>query len=81
VSAATNTPAPADLVVCGEIGLGGEVRSVAQTSRRIAEAARLGFSKAIVPATNIDTVKHKGITVLGASSLAEALALAQLAQP
>ncbi len=80
VSAATNTPAPADLVVCGEIGLGGEVRSVAQTSRRIAEAARLGFTKAIVPATNLDTVKHKGITVLGASSLAEALALAQLAQ-
>ena len=79
VSAATNTPAPADLVVCGEIGLGGEVRSVAQTSRRIAEAARLGFSKAIVPATNADTIKHKGITVLGASSLAEALALAQLA--
>jgi len=78
VSAATNTPAPADLVVCGEVGLGGEVRSVAQTSRRVAEAARLGFSKAIVPATNADTIKHKGITVLGASTLAEALALAQL---
>ena len=78
VSAATNTPAPADLVVCGEIGLGGEVRSVAQTSRRVAEAARLGFSKAIVPATNADTIKHKGITVLGAATLSEALALAQL---
>jgi hypothetical protein len=43
---------PADLVVCGEVGLGGEVRQVAQCERRLAEAARLGFSRAVVPQTS-----------------------------
>jgi DNA repair protein RadA/Sms len=39
-----------DLVVVGEIGLGGEIRQVAQLPRRLAEAARLGYRRAIVPA-------------------------------
>ena len=39
-----------DVVVIGELGLGGEVRQVAQTPRRLAEAARLGYGRAIVPA-------------------------------
>ena len=39
-----------DVVVLGELGLGGEVRQVAQTPRRLAEAARLGYRRAIVPA-------------------------------
>jgi DNA repair protein RadA/Sms len=38
-----------DMVVVGEVGLGGEVRQVAQTPRRLVEAARLGFSQALVP--------------------------------
>jgi len=38
------------VVAFGEVGLGGEVRQVAHASRRLAEAARLGFSTAIVPA-------------------------------
>ena len=77
VSAATNTPAPADLVVCGEVGLGGEVRSVGNLARRLSEAARLGFTKAIVPASG-SSKKHEGITLLPASSLPEALSLAHL---
>ncbi len=40
---------PADLVVLGEIGLAGEVRRVAGLDRRLAEAARLGFTRALVP--------------------------------
>ena len=77
VSAATNTPAPADLVVCGEVGLGGEVRSVGNLDRRLSEAARLGFTKAIVPASGSGK-RHDGITLLSASSLPEALSLAHL---
>ncbi len=42
---------PDDLVACGEVGLGGELRQVHQTSRRLAEAARLGFRRAVVPAS------------------------------
>jgi DNA repair protein RadA/Sms len=49
VSSSTGRPLPADVVACGEIGLGGEVRQVAQTGRRLAEAARLGFRQAVVP--------------------------------
>jgi DNA repair protein RadA/Sms len=40
-----------DVVACGEVGLGGELRSVAGLDRRLAEAARLGFRQAIVPSS------------------------------
>ena len=43
------TPLPADLVAIGEVGLAGEVRRVAGVQRRLAEAARLGFRRALVP--------------------------------
>ena len=49
VSSLTGTPLPADLVACGEVGLGGELRQVAHTPRRLSEASRLGFKRAIVP--------------------------------
>jgi DNA repair protein RadA/Sms len=48
-SAKTGRPVAADLVVVGEVGLGGEVRQVTHTPRRLAEAARLGFTAAVVP--------------------------------
>ena len=51
VSALSGLPVPADLIACGEVGLGGEVRQVAHTARRLAEAARLGVTRAIVPAS------------------------------
>jgi DNA repair protein RadA/Sms len=76
VSAVVNKPLPADLVVIGEVGLAGEVRQVAQVGRRLAEAARLGFTRAIVPASA--STKVDGIRVEGAATLTEALALAQL---
>jgi DNA repair protein RadA/Sms len=38
-----------DLVACGEVGLGGEIRQVSHMGRRLAEAARLGFKAAVVP--------------------------------
>ncbi len=48
-SATTGVPVGDDLVVLGEIGLAGEVRQVSQTPRRLAEAARLGFTTAVLP--------------------------------
>lgn len=48
-SARSGVALPAGLVACGEVGLGGEVRHVGQLARRLAEAARLGFTDAIVP--------------------------------
>jgi DNA repair protein RadA/Sms len=48
-SAARDIPLPPDLVALGEVGLAGEVRRVAGVKARLAEAARLGFTKALVP--------------------------------
>jgi len=76
VSAATNTPLAADLVVIGEVGLAGEVRQVGHLNRRLAEASRLGFTKAIVPASAPDKVD--GISIHKVGTLNEALAAAQL---
>ncbi len=49
VSSVSNQDVPAGLVACAEVGLGGELRQVSRLERRLAEAARLGFTTAIVP--------------------------------
>ena len=42
-------PIPDDLIAIGEVGLTGEIRAVSQMNQRLAEAARLGFKKCIIP--------------------------------
>ena len=76
VSARSGRPLRDDLVVCGEVGLGGELRQVHQTARRLAEAARLGFRCAVVPASA--PASAPGMEVLRAATLAEAVELAGL---
>ncbi len=49
VSAFYDEPIDADIIACGEVGLGGEIRQVGEIDRRLAEANRLGFSMVIVP--------------------------------
>ena len=66
----------AGLVALGEVGLGGELRQVSQTERRLAEAARLGFSRAVVPASAPDP--PPGITVVRAPTLGSAIEAAGL---
>jgi DNA repair protein RadA/Sms len=68
-------PVAADLVAVGEIGLGGEVRQAAQTPRRLAEAARLGFRTAIVPSSVADA---PGLELLRVGTVTEALFAAGL---
>jgi len=51
-SAAVEHPVGEGDVVLGEVGLGGEVRQVTHARRRLAEAARMGFRRAIVPASS-----------------------------
>lgn len=62
-----------DLVACGEIGLGGELRSVPQLELRLQEAYRLGFRTAVVPASAPEG--PTGMSVLRAPTVAEALRL------
>ncbi|MEX2255650.1 MAG: magnesium chelatase domain-containing protein, partial [Acidimicrobiia bacterium] len=64
---------PGDTVVIGEVGLGGEIRQVAQVERRLAEAARLGFARAIGP-PSMPAVP--GMERASVATLADALALA-----
>ena len=69
-SAKTGRPVEDGLVVVGEVGLGGEIRQVAHTPRRLAEASRLGFSAAVVPSR----APVEGIgAVTGVGTLAEAV--------
>lgn len=79
VSAIANRPLPADLVVFGEIGLAGEVRQVSHAKRRLSEASRLGFGRAIVPANS--PIGTDGMVVHRVATLAEALAAAGLLGP
>ena len=65
-----------DVVVFGEVGLSGEIRPVASGQERIAEAAKHGFKKAIVPRANVPRQPIDGMEVVGVSKLAEALELA-----
>ncbi|MEX2659293.1 MAG: DNA repair protein RadA [Acidimicrobiales bacterium] len=74
VSAHTDRAVAHDLVACGEVGLGGELRQVGQTARRLSEAARLGFRTAIVPASAPEA--PEGVIALRAATLAEAIDLA-----
>ena len=61
-SAAGDKPLPAGLVALGEVGLAGELRPVKDVRRRLTEAARLGFKRALVPAGSLDqgTQKRNG---------------------
>jgi DNA repair protein RadA/Sms len=61
VSAATDRPVPSETVVFGEIGLSGEVRAVPQIDARLKEAAKLGFTRAIVPAGRRSKGKGKAL--------------------
>jgi len=73
VSSLRNRPLGKDLVVFGEIGLGGEVRPVQRGQERIREAAKLGFKRAILPAANMPKKGEAGIELLPVKRLEEAL--------
>lgn len=68
---------PGGTLALGEVGLAGDIRPVSGLDRRLAEAARLGFTRAVVPRGS--TVKPiAGISVLPATHLGEAVELARI---
>jgi DNA repair protein RadA/Sms len=73
-SSATGRALPPDLVACGEVGLGGELRQVPLLARRLAEAARLGFRRAVVPESA--PAPPPGMRLLRAATVTDALAVA-----
>ena len=74
VSNFKDKPVDPKTVVIGEVGLGGEVRAVSQAEKRIKEAARLGFKRAIVSHYNLRGLKLKeDIDVVGVNMVRDAL--------
>ena len=72
-----NTPVHADLAVVGEVGLSGELRSVGQLARRLHEASKLGFTRALVPLSaatrNAGEAYPTGMEIAGVRTVREAL--------
>ena len=73
VSSLKNKPLDNKLIVFGEVGLAGEVRPVQGGQMRLKEAAKLGFSKAIVPKSNAPKTKIAGLEVIAVERLDQAL--------
>lgn len=73
VSSFRNRPLPEQLVVFGELGLAGEIRPVPSGIERLKEAAKHGFTMAIVPKANLPQQQIPGFKAHGVTTLAEAL--------
>jgi DNA repair protein RadA/Sms len=74
VSSLRNVALDAQTLVLGEVGLAGEVRAVAQPEPRLAEAAKMGFSRAVLPAVNARRLESRRLEVVPVETLGEALA-------
>lgn len=74
VSSFRDTTLPKGLVVFGEVGLGGEIRPVPSGQERLNEAAKHGFTQAIVPKANAPKAAIPGMKVVAVERLSEALA-------
>ncbi|MFT6431231.1 MAG: DNA repair protein RadA/Sms [Halopseudomonas sp.] len=74
MSSLRNRPLPMDLMVFGELGLSGEIRPVPSGQERLKEAAKHGFTRAIVPKANAPKESPKGMQVIAVTRLDEALA-------
>ena len=76
-SSLNDSPLPADTVLVGEVGLGGELRGASHLERRMEEAKQLGFKSIIAPVTSVKKLKgkSKGIKLQGVKSVREAFDL------
>ena len=73
VSSLKNKPLPAKLVVFGEVGLAGEVRPVQRGQERLREAAKLGFTHALIPHANKPRQAIAGLEVMAVRRVEEAV--------
>lgn len=74
VSSFCNTVIPEDMVVFGEVGLSGEVRSVSLADSRAAECRKLGFSGIMMPGSNASAIKGQSdVKIIAVNNLADAI--------
>ena len=74
VSSLRNKPLPEKLVVFGEVGLAGEIRPVQRGQERLREAAKLGFTLAIIPKANKPKQEIAGIEIIAVERVEDAVA-------
>ena len=73
-SSLRDVPVDSSSIAIGEIGLGGEIRTISQVERRVQEAAKLGFKKIVVPQNNLKGLKTNGeIEVIGVDRIEKAI--------
>ncbi len=75
-SSFTNRAIPADLIVLGEVGLGGEIRPVPRIETRLKEAIHMGFRRAILPQKNLKGISpllREKIELIGVELVADAI--------
>ena len=78
VSSMLDRPVPDDMIAIGEVGLGGEVRSVTNLELRLREAQRMGFTRAVVPKhglKQIDANEFPEVELIGVSYVRQAIGL------
>ncbi len=73
-SSLKNKPLPAKLIVFGEVGLAGEIRPAPRGQERLKEAAKLGFTRALIPEANRPKQPIPGIEVIAVKRVEEAVA-------
>ena len=73
-SSLRDKPLERGLVVFGEVGLAGEIRPAPRGQERLREAAKLGFSKALIPRANAPRQPVEGLKVIAVDRLSDALA-------
>jgi DNA repair protein RadA/Sms len=73
VSSLQNRPLDPHTLVLGEVGLAGEVRAVGQVEPRLAEAAKKGFKRVVLPAGSARRLEEKRLQVVGVETLGDAL--------
>jgi DNA repair protein RadA/Sms len=69
ISSIRDRPLPRDLVVFGEVGLAGEIRPVAYGEERLREAAKVGFTRAVIPRANAPKQPIDGLAITPADHL------------
>jgi DNA repair protein RadA/Sms len=73
-SSIRDVPTDSQSVAVGEIGLGGEIRTISQIDKRVVEAKKLGFKRIVVPKNNLRGLKTDGeIQVVGVETVNQAL--------
>ena len=76
VSSLLDRPVSDKLIAIGEVGLGGEVRSVPNLEQRLHEAERIGFERAVIPKhsmNHLNQAEYPGMQLIGAAYIGDAI--------